>query len=119
MDSVIARRKLVSMISLAMRAGKVITGEDGCLKAVQSGKAHLVLVATDASNNTRKKFADKSGYYGVPCYCYFSKSEVEAAIGKPNRATIAIADEGFAGQMQNLLSNMNVRIYKYENSTQI
>lgn len=40
---------------MAMRAGKLVTGDETVLKAVRSGKAKLVLVAGDASDNTKKK----------------------------------------------------------------
>jgi len=104
----IQTRKLKSLISLSMKAGKVITGEDGCLKAIRGGKAHLVLLATDASANTRKKFSDKSSFYGVPCCCHFSKAEVEGMIGRPNRATVVIACGSFAASMLKLFDEMDI-----------
>ena len=108
------RRKLISLISLSMRAGKIVSGEDSCVKALQSGRARVVFVASDASDNTRKKFADKSSYYGVPCYSYFSKADIESSIGKPNRATIICTCDSFAARMQELLSNLEIRTYLYE-----
>ena len=118
-DQTLLRRKLFSIISLSMRAGEVVTGEDGCVKAVQSGKAHLVLVATDASDNTRKKFSDKTSFYGISCYCCFSKAEIESAIGKPNRATIAISCEKFAARIVDLLSDLDIETYRFKEMNQI
>jgi len=97
--------RLLGMIGLAMKAGKIITGEDGCEKAIRSGKAHLVLVATDASENTKKKFTDKTNFYKVPLHSLFTKETMAQAIGKQNRATIVIADDGFAKSMSKLIIN--------------
>ncbi len=35
-----------------------------------------MFVATDASENTRKKIKDKSSYYEVPCFELFSEAEI-------------------------------------------
>ena len=59
-------RKELSLLGLAAKAGKVVSGEFATENAVKSGKAFLVLTAEDASNNTRKKFNDMCTYYEVP-----------------------------------------------------
>ena len=51
-----SRNKMISLIGLAMKAGKIVSGEFMTEKSVKTGKAELVLVAADASDNTRKKF---------------------------------------------------------------
>ena len=49
------RQKAMNLIGLAMRAGKLITGEELTIAEIRKQKAKLVFVATDASENTRKK----------------------------------------------------------------
>ena len=51
-------KQVASLLGLAMRARKLATGESA-LKAVQSQQAHLVFIASDASDNTKKKYIDK------------------------------------------------------------
>ena len=41
-------KKVLNLLGLAKRAGKVITGEELVVKAIQNGKASLVFVAHDA-----------------------------------------------------------------------
>ena len=48
----------LSLLGLAARAGKVVSGEFAVEKSVKSGKTFLVLVAEDASANTKKNFSD-------------------------------------------------------------
>jgi len=98
-------QKILSMLGLATKAGKIITGEDGCLNAIRSGKARLVLLATDASQNTQKKFTDKTTYYKTPLVSIFSKDQMAMAIGKQNRVTLVLTDEGFAKSIQKLIDN--------------
>ena len=46
--------KVLSLLGLATKAGKIASGEFSTEKSVKSGKGFLVLVAADASENTRK-----------------------------------------------------------------
>ena len=88
--------KALSLVGLATKAGKTVSGEFMTEKEVKSGKAALVIVADDASDNTKKKFRDMSEYYKVPIYFYADKDTLGHAMGKEFRASLAILDEGFA-----------------------
>ena len=52
------KKKIFSLIGLATRARKTVSGEFATEKAVKSFKACLVIVAEDASDNTKKLFQD-------------------------------------------------------------
>ena len=58
--------KVLSLLGLATKAGKIASGEFSTEKSVKSGKGFLVLVAADASENTKKKFRDMCKFYKVP-----------------------------------------------------
>lgn len=88
--------KVLSMLGLATRARKLVSGEFSVEKAVKEGKAVLVLVAEDASNNTKKLFTNMCDYYQVPMYVISNKESLGHAMGKEIRASIAILDTGFA-----------------------
>lgn len=88
--------KLLSMLGLAARAGKIVSGEFAAEKSVKNNSAKLVIVATDASDNTKKLFGNKCAYYKVPNYVYGTKEELGHSIGKEYRASVAILDNGFA-----------------------
>lgn len=48
--------KALSLISLATKAGKTVSGEFSTEKETKSGRAELVIVAEDASDNTKRSF---------------------------------------------------------------
>ena len=52
------RQKVLNMIGLATKAGKTVSGEFSTEKAVKTGKAWLVIVSEEASDNTRKMFTN-------------------------------------------------------------
>ena len=91
------RQKALNLIGLATKAGKTASGEFSTEKAIKTGKAHLVVVSEEASDNTKKMFMNMCTYYKVPI-CYFGgKGELGHAMGKEQRASLAVVDEGFAG----------------------
>lgn len=49
------KQKAKNMLGLAMRAGKIISGEELVLRDIRQQKVPLVFVASDASQNTQKK----------------------------------------------------------------
>lgn len=92
--------KILSLISLATRAGKVVSGEFSVEKAIKEGKAQLAIIAEDASEHTKKKFHNMCTYYKVPLYELATKEELGHFTGKEMRATVAITDIGFANTIK-------------------
>ncbi len=99
------RDKILSLIGLAMKAGRCASGEMMTESEAKSGKAKLVIVASDASENTKKKFRDMCKFYRVPICFYGDKDTLGHAMGKEFRASLAILDEGFADGIQKELKN--------------
>ena len=93
---ILTGNKVLSLIGLATKAGKTASGEFLTEREVKSGKAALVIVAGDASENTKKKFRNMCDYYKVPIYFYEDKDTLGHAMGKQFRASLAVLDEGFA-----------------------
>lgn len=87
--------KIYSLLGLAAKSGNLVSGEFAVEKAVKSGKAVLVIVSGDASNNTEKLFGNMCAFYEVPLFRYGTKEELGHAIGKEIRASLAVTEEGF------------------------
>lgn len=88
--------KILSLIGLATKAGKTVSGEFSTEKAVKTGTACLVLVSEEASDNTKKKFQNMCTWYEVPIYFYGTKENLGAAMGKEFRASMAVIDPGLS-----------------------
>lgn len=99
--------KIYSFLGLATRAGKIVSGES-TLADLKKGKVNLVIVAGDASDNTKKLYKDKSSYRSIP-YVYFStKLQLGLAIGKAPRAVIGIKDKNFADKISELMETQKI-----------
>ncbi len=99
--------RILSAIGLAARAGKIVSGEFSTEKSVKSGKAYMVFVAEDASENTKKKFRDMCSFYQVPVYFLAEKERLGRSIGKEFRASLAVEDENFAKAILKALQEVN------------
>jgi len=96
--------RVLSQLSMAMKAGKLVSGEFMVEKAIKGNEAFLVIVAEDASDNTKKHFNDMCTYRNIPIEYFGSKEELGKSIGKEIRANVAITDKGFA---QSVLKKIN------------
>ncbi len=99
-----ANSGVMSMIGMATKAGKTVSGEFMTEKAVKGGKALLVIVAEDASENTKKKFQNMCTYYKVPYYILGRKEQLGHSMGKEIRATLAVTDSGFKTAIEKQLN---------------
>ncbi len=97
--------KVISLLGLAQKAGEISSGELSVEKAVKSGKAKLLIVATDCSDATKKSYNDMAAYYKVDLYEIFSKEQLGQCIGKVYRAALAITDTGFTNAVKKLLNS--------------
>ena len=97
--------KALSMLGLAQRGGFVASGEFLTEQKVKEGKAVLVIVAEDASDNTKKKFNDMCNFYHVPIFCFGTKEILGHAIGKELRASLAVLNSGMAKTISDCITN--------------
>ena len=81
---------------IAMRGHNLVSGELQTLNEIKNGSAMLVIIAEDASDNTRKLFTDKCSFYNVPVRMYGQKEELGRAIGKDLRSSLGVCDAGLA-----------------------
>lgn len=100
------KNKAYSMLGLATRSRNLVSGEFSTDKAIKEGKAHVVIVAEDASNNTKKQFHNACDYYHVPCFEFGTKEELGHAMGKEERASLAVTNEGFAKTIIKILEEI-------------
>ncbi|MGL5756014.1 MAG: L7Ae/L30e/S12e/Gadd45 family ribosomal protein [Paraclostridium sp.] len=100
--------KIYSFLGLAQRAGKLVSGEDSTMLDVKKNRVKLVIVADDASNNTKKLFKDKTSYRNINCVTYSTKLQLGLAIGKAPRAVMGIKDASFANKILDLIENTKI-----------
>ena len=87
--------RVLSMLGIAAKAGSVASGE------------YLVIVAQDASDNTKKMFRNMTDFYQVPMYEYSDKEMLGHFIGKEFRASLAVTNEGLSHSIEERLKQQS------------
>ena len=102
------KKNTLGVIGLAARARGIVIGTNQVLETIRNGKAKLVLIACDVSDNTRKALTDKSAYYSVS-YEQIDITTVELghAVGHSNTAAVAFTDQSFVKAYKKSVSGEN------------
>ncbi len=95
--------KFDGMLGLAAKAGKIIFGSEMSAEAARHKKAYLVVLATDASDRTKKLIRNKTTSFDVPLAEYGNIEHLAKILGKARVSCIAVSDEGFAKAMLKIL----------------
>ena len=88
--------KVLSLLGLAKRAGRVKSGNFQVMEAIRDGSARLAVIAEDTSAGSRKQIEDKCRYRSVPFIAYGSKEKLGSCTGTMERSCIVVCDDGFA-----------------------
>lgn len=88
--------KILGMIGLAVRAGKVNFGVFMTEKALDEGRAELVIASEDIGASNCRKIEGKCQNYGKSLIFYSDRASLSRALGKKDVPVVAICDEGFA-----------------------
>lgn len=100
--------RIYSFLGLATKAGKVISGEETCERAVKDKRVWLVIVANDASENTKKKFGDICRYRGIEVRYFGEKALLGKHIGKDMRSVVAVTGKEFAKRLLELIDSGSI-----------
>lgn len=87
--------KIMSLLGLAKRAGKVYSGESQVEAMLKRKKGFLLIIAED-SPGAKDKYENWAKDLNIPVLSGGSKEELGLAIGLSPRAVVLIADRGFA-----------------------
>lgn len=88
--------KVYSTLGLCMKAGLLASGEFMVEKTIKDETAKLVIIACDASDNTKKKFGNMCEYRNIELIEFGDKQALGKALGKEVRASLSILDSSFA-----------------------
>ncbi len=88
---------ILSLLGLAKKAGRLVSGEEPVGGAARARDARLILLASDAADNT----ARRAGHFAEAgaCLCARIPADKDAlgrAVGRTSCAMLAITDIGFA-----------------------
>ena len=93
-------RSVIFALGLAQKAGKIASGDFAVKSALKGGKVKLLIIASDASDNSKKDIYYLAGLYSVKTIEILDHEQLGMAIGKAKRTAIAVLDANFANMMK-------------------
>ena len=92
--------KVLGLIGLAMKAGKVCFGADSVEENISNKKVKLLIISKESSERTQKKFVEICNKNNIPVIIDGKIDILSKTIGKNNKAIIGIKDKNFANSIQ-------------------
>lgn len=87
---------IYSFLGLIQKSGNLTSGADAVEIDIKKNKSKLLIISSDASENTKVKFEGLARLHNVR-YVYFgNKEDLGLSIGKPSRTILSIKDSNFA-----------------------
>lgn len=97
--------KVLNLLGLMRRANAIDIGETNSGAAVREGKAKLLLLASDASDNARYRAEGFiTGRHTVLLPLPYTKEDISRSVGVSGCSMAAVTDIGFANALMKLLS---------------
>ena len=97
--------KLLSMLGLSARAGRLVSGVQAVEIALKKSEAKIVVLDADVSESTKKQMTDACLHKKTPLITV-PASSLGDAIGKPGRMIAAVTDTSFADRIYQLFKEI-------------
>ena len=88
--------KLKNLLGLAQRARLLVSGSFQVEEALNARQVKAIILTTDASTKTAKRFEKISTEKSLPLIRALTKETLGQCLGKDSRAVAAVLDAGFA-----------------------
>lgn len=99
--------RLMSLLGLCRRAGKIVLGFDPVIDSINQKKAKLVIIASDCSQHTAKGVLRTAHMNNVKAYVIpYTKDDISVSVGKYT-AVLSIIDPGFAKKAETLICSID------------
>ena len=91
--------KVLSLLGLARRAGKLEAGFDAAVSAARAKKARLLIAAADVSEKTVKNLKYEGDRVGIPTVRGNAGMEETGRACNVRAGVLAVTDQGFAAAL--------------------
>lgn len=91
------RSSSLSFLGIVRKANRIAIGEEFTGATVRAGKARIIILASDASDNARKRAENFAGAGKIPLVeIPYTKNEIGSVLDRASPAMAAVTDIGLA-----------------------
>ena len=100
--------KILGLLGLARRAGKVSFGTESVLDSIERKRAKLIIIAEDSADRTKKNFESIGKEKNIPTKIFGTIEELSKSIGQSNKAVICVKDINFSKEILKIINGGEV-----------
>ena len=97
------QNKALGLIGISAKAGKVAFGTEQVAEGIEKNKIKLIIIAEDASDRTKENFTNLAKIHNIKLVIYQTIEDLSKAIGKQNKAVIAIKDKNLGEEIYKII----------------
>lgn len=99
-----SEEKVYGLLGLTAKSGNIVFGTDACIEKIENKKVKLIIVATDASEKTKKNIKFVCDKNNVSIKIFGTIERLSKSIGKNNKAIIGIKNESLANEISRIIN---------------
>ena len=100
--------RVYGLLGLTTKSGNIVFGTDACIEKIESKKVNLIIVASDASEKTKKNIKFICDKNNIKIEIFGTISALSKAIGKNNKAVIGVKNENLANEISNIINGGDI-----------
>ena len=99
-------KRIMNLLSMAARARRIVSGAFTAEETLKKKRGTYLLLAVDASEETKAKFSRMAAQMNVPSAELLTMQQLGHCLGKEYRAVAVLIDRGFADRLSAYLQNI-------------
>ncbi|AOH47617.1 50S ribosomal protein L7ae [Selenomonas sp. oral taxon 920] len=99
-------QRAMNLLSMAARGRRIVSGAFAAEEALKRGQGTFLLLARDASEETKTKFVRMAAHLNVPAAELLTMQQLGHCLGKEYRAIAVLIDRGFADRLSAYLQDI-------------
>ncbi len=100
------KKKINSYMGFAKKSGNLISGGNTCTITGSKGRLKLLIIAEDASENSREKMVRLAEKTDTAYRIYGRADDLSHAIGTSGRSVFGVTDRNFADTIMNAIDEV-------------
>lgn len=97
------KKKINSYMGFAKKSGNLVSGGNTCQVTGEKGRLKLLIIAEDASENSREKMIKLAGKTKTAYRIYGRTDDLSHATGTSGRSIFGVNDRNFADTIMNAI----------------
>lgn len=97
------QNRFYSFLGLIQKSGNIVSGYNSCLYNIKEKGCRLIIIAEDASDNTKDKFINICSAKNIPYAICGMKDRIGSSIGRSAKSVLGVKDENMSRVVLNML----------------